>query len=95
MSSFERFAALIQCCEATGTAFAKSSALATRSRAAPPIPNATTEAVPRTNFLIIVISRIIQVSETADLFFTTLLVPIAFLANVSKLSQPEGMKKKE
>jgi hypothetical protein len=61
MSSFESFAAFSQWCEVPSaegmfpTAFGTSSASAPKSRAAPPIPNANTEAVPTINFLIIVI----------------------------------------
>ena len=33
----------------------------------PPIPNANTEAVPRINFLIIVISRVLEVSEISEI----------------------------
>src|ERR1700752_4130731 len=62
MSSFESFAAFIKWREVSGiesvffAAFATSSASAEKSSAAPPIPNANTEAVPRMNFLSIVIS---------------------------------------
>ena len=50
MSSFESCAASTQCCEDPGAAFATSSASAAKSRAAPAIPNANIEAVPRINF---------------------------------------------
>src|ERR1700730_6656680 len=69
MSSFERFAAFIQWCEVSGMesvfseAFGTSSASAEKSRAVAPIPNANTEAVPRMNFLIIVISRFRKLSD--------------------------------
>src|SRR5215472_13914841 len=72
MSSFARFATFIQCCELSGvegvfcTAFGTSSASAPKSRAAPPIPNASTEAVPRINFLVIAISRSPQVVDHGD-----------------------------
>ena len=60
---FREFAASSQCCEDPGAAVATSSALTAESRAAPPNPNTNTEAVPRINFLIIVISRVLEVSE--------------------------------
>src|SRR6266403_4361103 len=85
MSSFERFAAFIQWREAPGaegmfpTAFGTSSASAAKSRAAPPIPNASTEAVPRINFLIILIpcSARWQINE---LLLRTIWPQTAFLA---------------
>jgi hypothetical protein len=57
---FERLVAFTQWCEVPGaevsTAFGTLSASAEKSRAAPPIPNTSTEAVPRISFLIIIIS---------------------------------------
>jgi hypothetical protein len=78
MSSFERFAAFSQWCEGPGAAFGTSSASAEKSRATPPIPNANTEAVPRINFLIIVISRVAQVSKIVELLFKTVSPQSAF-----------------
>src|SRR5437762_5215866 len=85
MSSFERSAAFIQWREvpdAEGmfpTAFGTSPASAAKSRAAPPIPNASTEAVPRINFLIILIpcSARWQIKE---LLLRTIWPQTAFLA---------------
>jgi hypothetical protein len=59
------------------------------------MPNANTETVPRANFLIIVFSHILRVSETADLLFTTLALLAAFPPSVSNLSQPMGIREKE
>src|SRR5713226_5974580 len=53
MSSFERFAEFGLWYAGPGDAFGTSSASAEKSRAAPTIPNANAEAVPRINFLII------------------------------------------
>src|SRR6266481_1678940 len=64
MSSLERSAVFNQCCEVPvaevlfPTVFERSSASAPKSKAAPAIPNANTEAAPRINFLIIAISRL-------------------------------------
>src|SRR5580704_6300723 len=84
MSSFERLAAFIQWCEVPGaevsTAFGTLSASAEKSRAAPPIPNTSIEAVPRISFLIIVISRVPKVDQIVELSFLTLSPQIAFRA---------------
>src|SRR5580704_15505261 len=81
MSSFERLAAFIQWCEVPGaevsTAFGTLSASAEKSRAAPPIPNTSIEAVPRISFLIIVISRVPKVDQVVELSFLTLSPQIA------------------
>jgi hypothetical protein len=70
--SFERLAAFTQWCEAPGaevsTAFGTLSASAEKSRAAPPIPNTSTEAVPRISFLIIVISRVPKVNQIVSYY---------------------------
>jgi hypothetical protein len=74
MSSFEKLAALSQFCEVPGaegmfpTVFETLSASAVKSREAPPIPNANTEAVPRINFLIIVISRVRHVGKSSSYY---------------------------
>src|SRR5438105_15196149 len=68
MSSFDRFAAFSQWCEGPGAAFDMSSASAVKSRATPPIPNANTEAVPRINFLIMVISRVLHVGKSSSYY---------------------------
>ncbi|MGA7865301.1 MAG: hypothetical protein WCA23_15180, partial [Stellaceae bacterium] len=49
-------------------AFETLSASAEKSRAAPPIPNANTEAVPRINFRIIVISRVSDVGKSSSYY---------------------------
>src|SRR4051794_38567714 len=82
MSSLEGFAALIQRYEGSGPALATSSASAEKSRAAPPIPNANTEAVPRINFLIMVIPHLEQVSFPLALLFRTTLPQRAFPVRV-------------
>src|SRR5262245_17422860 len=66
MSSFERFAAFSQWCEGSDAAFETSSASAEKSRAAPPIPNANTEAVPRINFLIIVAPVLLKSAKSSS-----------------------------
>src|ERR1700681_3719918 len=72
MSSFERLAAFTQWCEVPGaevsTAFGTLSASAEKSRAGPPIPNTSTEAVPRISFLIIVISRVPKVNQIVSYY---------------------------
>ena len=50
------------------TAFETLSASAEKSRAAPPIPKANTEAVPRINFRIIVISRVSHVGKSSSYY---------------------------
>src|SRR3984893_488915 len=96
MSSFERLAAFIQWCEVPGaevsTAFGTLSASAEKSRAAPPIPNTSIEAVPRISFLIIVISRVPKVDQIVELSFLTLSPQIAFRAGSCVRSELAGRR---
>jgi hypothetical protein len=94
MSSFDRFAAFSQWCEVPGaegmfpTAFKTPSASAVKSRATPPIPNANTEAVPRINFLIMVISRVSHVGKSSSYYSEqSVRAPRSSWAAVSDLGQ--------